>query len=253
MALSIDDAGSTAKSTDERVFGVAGARAAATWIRCAWEIFRKDVRVELRTRYALGSVALFSITTIVMVSAALSGAPVKSEVKAALIWVVLMFAALSGLARAFVREEESGTSAALRLSSPATAVFAGKLLYNLALVFTVEAITVPLFFVFMPVASIRFSLLIPALAAGGWGLAAATTFIAVMIAQTSSGKSALFAIVSFPVLMPLLMSAVQATLGAFSEIATYQSRAVADVGQLFVYAVVMTTASVLLFEFVWHD
>jgi len=227
--------------------------ATASWIACAWEIFKKDVRVELRTRYALGSVLLFSITTIVMISAAMSGAPVKSEVKAALIWVILLFAALSGLARAFVREEEAGTAPLLRLNSPATTVLAGKLLYNLALVFTVEIVTVPLFFVFMPVASIKVGLLIAALIAGGWGLAASSTFIAAMIAQTSSGKSTLFAIVSFPVLMPLVMWAVQATSGAFSGIAMYESRALADVGQLSVYAIVMTTASFLLFEYVWHD
>jgi heme exporter protein B len=225
----------------------------APWAICAWEIFRKDVRVELRTRYALGSVALFSITTVVMVSAALSGAPVKSEVKAALVWVVLLFAALSGLARAFVREEEAGTAPGLRLAAPGTAVYAGKLLFNLALVFTVEAITVPLFSVFMPVSGVRYDLFIPILLAGGWGLAASSTFIAVMIAQTSSGKSALFAIVSFPVLMPLLMAAVQGTAGAFSNVPIFQSRALVDVEQLALYAVVMTTASFLLFEYVWHD
>lgn len=224
-----------------------------SWFVSAWEIFLKDVRVELRTRYALGSVALFSVTTVVMVSAALSGAPVKSEVKAALIWVVLLFAALSGLARAFVREEEAGTAPALRLAAPGTAVYAGKLLFNLALVFTVEAITVPLFSVFMPIPGVRYDLFVPVLLAGGWGLAAAATFIASMIAQTSSGKSALFAIVSFPVLMPLLMAAVQGTAGAFSNVASFESRALVDIGQLSIYGVVMTTASFLLFEYVWHD
>ena len=244
-------------STDEQKLDTTAARLnepkTASWVTCAWEIFRKDIRVELRTRYALGSVALFSVTTVVMMAAALSGAPVKTEVKAALIWVVLLFAALSGLARAFVREEEAGTAQSLRLTAPATAVYAGKLLFNLALVFTVEAITVPLFSVFMPIPGVRYDLFIPILIAGGWGLAAAATFVAAMIAQTTSGKSALFAIVSFPVLMPLLMAAVQGTAGAFSQVATFEARALADIGQLSIYGVVMTTASLLLFEYVWHD
>jgi heme exporter protein B len=250
VSISADKSGSQTNIGDRTLSGRSGA---AAWAHCAWEVFRKDVRVELRTRYALGSVALFSLTTIVMVSAALSSAPIKSEVKAALIWIVLLFAALSGLARAFVREEEAGTAAGLRLSAPGTAVYAGKLLFNLVLVGTVELITIPLFSVFMPVAHVRYDLFIPILFAGGWGLAAAATFIAVMIAQTSSGKSALFAIVSFPVLMPLLLPAVYGTTGAFSPIATYQSNARADIGDLFMFAVVMTTASFILFEYVWHD
>ena len=33
------------------------------WIICAWAVFRKDLQVELRTRYALGAVLLFAVTT----------------------------------------------------------------------------------------------------------------------------------------------------------------------------------------------
>ena len=230
-----------------------GPRNEAGWVSSALEIFRKDIRVELRTRYALGSVALFSVTTMVMVSAAVSGTPLRSEIKAALIWIVLLFAGLSGLARAFVREEEAGTAQMLRLTAPGTAVYAGKLLFNLTLVFAVEAITLPLFAVLMPEAHVRYDLFIPTLLAGGWGLAATTTFIAAMIAQASSGKSALFAIVSFPVLMPLLLWAVQGTAGAFSNVATFEARSLVDIGQLSIYGVVMTIASFLLFEYVWHD
>jgi heme exporter protein B len=226
---------------------------ARMWTACAWEIFRKDVRVELRTRYAIGSIALFSITTLVMVSAALANTPVKAEVKAALIWVILLFAALSGLARAFVREEEAGTAAWLRLAAPATAVYAGKLLFNLMLVFAVELVTVPLSAIFMPSQQVDAGLFVAILIAGGIGLACSATFIAAIIAQTSSGKSALFSIVSFPVLMPLLMAAAQGTACAFSNIASYRARAFADVEVLSMYAVVMTTASFLLFEYVWHD
>ncbi|MGO8673510.1 MAG: heme exporter protein CcmB [Capsulimonadaceae bacterium] len=223
------------------------------WCKCAREIFLKDVRVELRTRYALGSVALFSITTVVMVSAALSAAPVKSEVKAALIWIILVFAALSGLARPFVREEEAGTAGALRLAAPATAVYAGKLLFNLAIVIAVEAVTVPLIAVFMPMQTVNVPLFVATLAAGGVGLACSTTFIAAIIAQTASGKSALFSIVSFPVLLPLLLAAVQGTSGTFVAIESFRQRALADIGVLLVYAVIVTTASFMLFEYVWHD
>jgi heme exporter protein B len=233
--------------------GGGDAEVAQRWTISAWEIFRKDVRVELRTRYAIGSIALFSITTLVMVSAALANAPVKSEVKAALIWVILLFAALSGLARAFVREEEAGTAAWLRLAAPGTAVYAGKLLFNLMLVFAVELVTVPLSAIFMPSPQVDLGLFVAILVAGGIGLACSATFIAAIIAQTSSGKSALFSIVAFPVLMPLLMAAAQGTACAFSDIASYRERAFADVEVLSMYAVVMTTASFLLFEYVWHD
>ena len=208
---------------------------------------------ELRTRYALGAVLLFAVTTLIAVSAALSAATVKSEVKAALLWIILLFAALSGLSRVFVREEEAGTAPLLRLSAPATAVYAGKLLFNIALVFAVESVSVPLFLIVLPLSVVNYGLLIGVLFVGGIGLAGSSTFIAALIAQASSGKSALFFIVAFPILLPLVLIAVQTTVGAFDSIEIHHLRARADLSLLALYSLVMTTASFLLFEYIWHD
>ena len=223
------------------------------WIICAWAVFRKDLQVELRTRYALGAVLLFAVTTLIAVSAALSAATIKSEVKAALLWIILLFAALSGLARVFVREEEAGTAPLLRLSAPATAVYAGKLLFNIALVFAVESVSVPLFLVVLPPATVNCGLLFGVLVLGGIGVASSSTFVAALIAQASSGKSALFFIVAFPILLPLVLIAVQATVGAFDSIPTHHVHAQSDLGLLALYSLVMTTVSFLLFEYIWHD
>ena len=98
------------------------------WLGCAWAVFRKDVQIELRTRYAVGAVLLFAVTTLVAVSGgARAAAPVKSDVKAALLWIVLLFAALSGLARAFVREEEAGTAAAAAAAGPGDGGLCGQM------------------------------------------------------------------------------------------------------------------------------
>jgi heme exporter protein B len=225
------------------------------WVGCVWAVFRKDVQIELRTRYALGAVILFAVTTLVAVSGALSASAglVKSDIKAALLWIVLLFAALSGLSRGFVREEEAGTAPALRLAAPSTAVYAGKWLFNIALTFVVEAVSVPLFLALLPPAALNGPLLLGILIAGGVGLSGASTFVAALIAQASSGKSALFFIVAFPVLMPLLLIAVQATVGAFTRVSMDVSRASGDLGLLIAYAVVMTTASFMLFGTVWND
>lgn len=211
------------------------------------------MQAELRTKYALGATLLFAVTTLVAVSAALSSATVRTEVKAALLWIVLLFAALSGLARVFVREEEAGTAPLLRLYAPPTAVYAGKWLGNIALVFAVELVSVPLFLIVLPVAQVNFLLLFGVLFLGGTGLSAASTFVAVLISQASSGKSSLFFVVAFPVLLPLLLIAVQGTIGAFDGLPSHLAKSRADIEMLAVYGLVITTASFLLFEYVWND
>jgi len=100
---------------------------------------------------------------------------------------------------------------------------------------------------------VNFGLLLGVLSLGGVGLAGASTFIAALIAQASSGKSALFFIVAFPILLPLLLIAVQGTIGAFDSSAFDQARSRSDLGLLTTYGIVMTTASFLLFEYIWHD
>lgn len=245
------DAGPISASLLDVDAGAAGA--ARLWVRCAWAVFRKDVQVELRTRYAVGAVLLFAVTTLVAVSAAVGGTGVKSDVKAALLWIVLLFAALSGLARAFVREEEAGTAAALRLAAPATAVYAGKWLFNSGLTLAVELVGVPLFLVVLPPATVNFGLFFGVLLLGGLSVSSAATFVAALVAQASSGRSALFFIVAFPILLPALLMAVQATVGAFSGVPQFLRQAETDLGLLTAYAVVMTTASFLLFGLVWND
>ncbi len=220
---------------------------------CVTAVFRKDLQVELRTKYAVGAVLLFAVSTLIAVSAALSTATVKSEVKAALLWIILLFAALSGLARVFVREEEAGTAPLLKLYAPPTAVYAGKWLFNSVLVFAVETVSVPLFLLVLPLESVNFGLLFGVLVLGGLGLSGASTFVAALISSASSGKSALFFVVAFPVLLPLLLIAVQGTIGAFDSLPSHLMKSRVDIEILAIYSVVMTTASFLLFEYVWND
>ena len=209
--------------------------------------------MELRTKYAVGATLLFAVSTLIAVSAALSTATVKSEVKAALLWIILLFAVLSGLARVFVREEEAGTAPLLKLYAPPTAVYAGKWLFNCVLVFLVEVVSVSLFLLVLPLETVNFGVLFGVLLLGGLGLSGASTFVAALIASASSGKSALFFVVAFPILLPLLLIAVQGTIGAFDGLPSHLAKSRADIEMLAIYSLVMTTASFVLFEYIWND
>ena len=223
------------------------------WTSCAWAVFRKDLQVELRTRYALGAILLFAVTTLMAVSAALSAAVVKSEVKAALLWIVLLFAALSGLARVFVREEEAGTAASTAAIRPRYSGLRGKMALQRGPGVCGRGRQRAAVLVVLPPQSVNFGLLFGVLLLGGLGLSGAATFVAALVAQAGTGKSALFFIVAFPILLPLLLIAVQCTSGAFDGLAIHQTRSRSDLAELAVYGLVMTTASFTLFGYVWHD
>lgn len=216
----------------------------------AFAVYAKDMRLELRTRYALNAILMFGITTLAVVSFSLGQSGLSPKLLAALFWIVMFFSAMSGLAQAFVREEETGTALALRLTADADSIYIGKLLFNLTLLAIITIIVTPLFFIFTdaPTANLlRFAVV---LTLGVIGLCGATTLVAAIIAKASI-KGALFAVLSFPILMPLLISLVSATEKIFDGMAL--ASASSELQFLLAYAVVMITASLLLFKFVWQE
>lgn len=220
------------------------------WCVAAWAVCAKDLRAEFRTRYALSAIGLFAITTLTVISFALGPFGLEQDLLAALLWVVLFFAAMAGLARVFVHEEESKTAPALRLAAPPGAVYLGKYLFNLVLLLLLQVLVVPLFIVMMGLQVGNFGLFALVLLLGNLGLAGATTIIAAMVSQASS-RGALFTVLSFPLLLPLLISTIEGTrlaLAQESAAGTWPSLQV-----LLAYAVAMVTVSLMLFPAIWGE
>lgn len=219
--------------------------------RGASAVFAKDVRSELRTRYAVNALFMFVVVAIAVILFALAGETLGRAVHAGLLWVVMFFAAMSGLSRSFVAEEERGTSLALQLLCSPTAVYLGKLLFNVALSLVLNAFIVALFLVFLP--EIRVNqpgLFLTVIALGSVATAAATTIIAAIIAKANT-KGTLFPVLSFPILLPLLMAGISATKAAIEG--NTWNEAWPDLQLLVSYCAVVVTASYLLFDFVWKE
>jgi len=225
-------------------------RDASTWAAEALAVFAKEWRCEFRTRYALNTLGLFAFTTLVVVSVSLGPLGVSTSrgtaVLPVLLWVILLFSAAAGLPRAFVQEEETQTAAALRLAATPSALFCGKLLYGLTLTWALEALITPVF-VAMTSLDVRSpGLLAVVLAAGGFGLAAGSTLVAAIIAQARS-KGTLFSVMAFPVLLPLLLIAVELSRGAVAG-----DPAGVALLQLLLYDASVTVAGFMLFPVVWN-
>ena len=106
----------------------------------SFSLFLKDYHSELRTRYAINSLAMFIIVAISIIMFAVGQEKVSESLTGGLFWVVIFFTAMSGLSRAFVSEEERGTSLTLQLLSAPSTVFSGKLIFNIILVFCMNTI-----------------------------------------------------------------------------------------------------------------
>jgi heme exporter protein B len=216
----------------------------------ALAVFMKDIRQELRSRFGLNAILMFGITTLAVVSFSLGQIGLGPEVMAALFWIIFFFSATAGLAHVFIREEESGTALALRLNADPTAVYLGKLFFNFVLMALISMILTPLFFAFTdaPTAGWPMFALIEAL--GVIGLVGASTLVAAIISKAAV-KGALFAVLSFPILITLLLMLVSAATKIFDGKGF--DELIPELQGLVAYSIVMITASLLLFKFVWQE
>lgn len=208
-------------------------------------VFLKDWRSEWRTRAALNASVLFAVAAPIALSFSVARQKLAPETLAGCLWTVLLFAALVGLARAFVKEEENNTAWLLRLNCASEAVLWGKALFNLALLVLTQIAAVPIFMVLLGARIEKPGLLLEVLFLGDIGLAAASTLLGA-IASQARARGALFSAIAVPILLPLLVSSSVATAGALGA-----SGAIPSLGIIAAYDVILVAASWILFDFVW--
>ncbi len=220
----------------------------------ALAVFAKEVRSELRSRVAINAIGLFGLTTLVAVAYQIGPYQIHEQDRphllAALLWIIIFFAALSGLQRVFVKEEDAHTAKTLRLAARPLAVWGGKLLFNVVLLAALEILLVPLYGVLMGMHVRGVTPLVVLLAVGCVAMASTATIVAAIIAR-AAGSGTLFAILAVPLMLPLLVMLIAGTRMAmtsprWSDILP----ALQGVGAL---AGVTVVASVYLFPVIWHD
>ncbi|MEM1057440.1 MAG: heme exporter protein CcmB [Bacteroidota bacterium] len=224
-----------------------------SFLSATWAVFLNDARLEVRTRTALGALAMFVAASLVLVRFALGSTLVSPAASAAMLWIVIVFAGAVGLGRAFVAEEERGTTLLLRLAAPASAVYAGKLLFNIVITLALTLVAGLGMQVFLQIPLAEASLFWAGLSLGALGLASTTTLLSALLARAQAAGP-LLPVLAFPLLVPLLAPAVGITIAA-SGASPLDAWDVArpDLIALVSYAGLTITASLLLFEYVWRD
>ncbi len=214
-------------------------------------LFLKDWQSELRTRYAINALAMFILVTISVIMFSIGSEKINEYLTGGLFWIVIFFSAMSGLSRAFVSEEERGTTLTLQLIASPSTIFSGKLIFNLLLVFLMNLSITFLFVILFESFIIKsWGLFILSLILGNIGIAVSSTIIAAIIAKASS-KGTLYPVLSFPILLPLILILLELT--KFSSDGASINSASTELLVLVCYDVIMGTASYLLFDFIWKD
>jgi len=219
-------------------------------LKHSYSVFKKDIKSEIKNRYVINSLLMFVVITISIIRFSLGDEKAEDTILSGLFWIVIFFTAISGLSRVFIKEEETGTSLALKLSAGATEVFLGKLFFNFVLTFSLNMV---IFFLFSIITGIRinnFFAFALTVILGNFGIVSASTIIAAIIAKANS-KGTLYPVLAFPVLLPLLITMIDATKLASEGVPTVELMGNFQI--LVSYTVVITVVSLFLFRFIWED
>ncbi|MBK6932820.1 MAG: heme exporter protein CcmB [Saprospirales bacterium] len=210
-------------------------------------LLHKEFLLEFRQRYALSGIVLyvFSMVFVVYIASIRVAPPVWNV----LFWLILLFASINAVVKSFVQESGARQLYYYQLADPATLIFA-KILYNslLLLVLSVLAYGVYSLVAGNPVKDPGLFGLV--LLLGSLGFSIAFTFIA-SIASKANNSATLMAILSFPVILPILLTLVRLSSVALRLIQdTAYTR---DIWNLLAIDAILITLVFVLFPYIWKD
>lgn len=189
--------------------------ASVSFFRHVGAVAWKDLRVELRSKEIVYTMAFFAAVLVVVFSFAFEHDRSPEQVVGiapGVVWATVALAGTIGLGRAFDREREGDTMRALLLT-PASrlAVFLGKAVGIAALVLAVVALVVPLTALLFGAALFAhpgpMALL---LVLGALGFALVGTVFAAMLLRVRS-RDVLLPVVLYPILIPLFIAGTKGT------------------------------------------
>jgi heme exporter protein B len=174
-------------------------------VKVALLIAAKDLRTEWRSRELWPALAQFAILAILIANFAFdvdrAGA---AQIAPGVLWLALVFAAVTGLGRAFAAEKEQGTLEALLLTPAGPVnVFLGKALAGFGLLVACEAVLVPGLAIFFGVPFNAY--LVAAVLLATVGMAALGCLFAALAAQTRA-RELLLPVLALPLWVPLVIA-----------------------------------------------
>ena len=194
-------------------------------LRQAARVAGKDLRIELRSREIVYTMAFFGGLLAVVYSFVF---PSKSDLvplaAPGMLWVSIAFAGTIGLGRAFDRERENDTMRALLLAPvPRLAVFLGKALSTTALVLAVAVVCTPLLALLLDAPLFTYPVsMILIVVLGAVGISVTGSVFAATLLKVRS-RDVLLPVILYPLLVPLFVAGTSCTAALVAEIPNFDA------------------------------
>lgn len=182
-------------------------------IRKVAAILWKDILSEFRTKEMILSMLVFSLLVAVIFNFSFPpGSAFVREAAPGMLWITFLFASLLGMNRSFVYEVDKGCLQGLMLAPvDRNVIYVSKFMVNVIFIALVELIVLPVFSIFFHLNLLAsFWQLALVIVCGTVGLAVIGTLFSAIAVNTRT-REVMLPILHFPVAIPIIIGAVQAT------------------------------------------
>ena len=211
----------------------------------------KEIRLELRQKYALNGMILYVVSTVYVcyLSFRLKSNQIDKITWNTLFWIILLFTATNAIAKSFTQERFGRLLYYYTLANP-IAIIISKILYNTLLMLVLALVGFGVYAVVMgnPVGDIGMYLL--SIILGAIGFASSLTMVA-GIASKAENSATLMAILSFPIIIPMLIMLLKISKNALDGLD--RSSSMDEVFTLLAIDAIVLVLSVILFPFLWRS
>jgi len=210
-------------------------------------LIRKEITLEWRSKYALNGMLLYVVSTVFVCYQAFKS--VHPIIWNALFWIILLFASINAISKSFTQESKGRQLYYYSLVS-ARAVILSKIIYNILLMLLLAVVA---FFVYSIIFKNQLgdpALYFFTIMLGSLSFAAVLTLVSGISAKAGNSGT-LMAILSFPIIIPLILVLIKLSKNAMDGLD--RSVSYDEIGVLLAINLIVVTVSLLLFPYIWRD
>src|ERR1700712_1939473 len=220
-----------------------------------WDLFKKEILLEWRSKYAFNGVLLYVVSTVFIcyisfnLNPGFTGSKSYPLVWNVLFWIIMLFASVNAIAKSFMQESKSRLLYYYSIASP-QAIILSKTIYNILLMALLSVLALLIYLIFFNnnLGDPLYYFLTVFLGS----LSFSTVFTMISgIASKAGNNGTLMAILSFPVIIPIILVLIRLSKAAMDGLE--RSINYGNIGVLCAINVIVIATSLLLFPYLWRD
>ena len=211
-------------------------------------LIQKEIRLEWRNKYALGGILLYVIATVYTAYLSFKNI-IHPATWNALFWIIMLFAAINAISKSFVQDSNGRQLYYYTMLKPQHVIIS-KMLYNAILMIFISMLCFTFYAIFINYLVQNLFIFILCLIIGSIGFSVILTMISAIAAKTN-GNFGMMAILSFPMLMPFLITLTKVSKFAVDGIDN--SICYPYLLVLILINIVVAGLSYILFPYLWQD